>query len=50
MTICEVCGEEEDTVTKCKTCGTTFCEFCGSVDDKQCIACLETDNEDDDDE
>ena len=50
MTICEVCGEEEDIVTKCKTCGTNFCEFCGSVDDKQCIACLETDNEDDDDE
>jgi hypothetical protein len=49
MTICEVCGEEEDIVTKCKTCGTQFCEFCGSVDDKTCIACLDNIYEDDDD-
>ena len=49
MTICELCGEEEDIVTKCKTCGMQFCEFCGSVEEKQCIECLETDDEDDDD-
>ena len=45
MPKCEVCEEDEDTVTKCKTCGTTFCEYCGSAEDKQCILCL--DNEDD---
>ncbi len=49
MPICEVCGEEEDTVTNCKTCGTKFCEYCGSVEDKKCILCLDNTDEDDDD-
>ena len=53
MPICEFCGVEEDIVTKCKTCGTKFCEYCGSVEDKQCIECLdnidETDTVKDDD-
>jgi hypothetical protein len=50
MPICEMCGEEEDIVTKCKTCGMQFCEFCGSVDDKQCIECLDNSDDDNDDD
>ena len=50
MPTCEVCGEDEDTVTKCKTCGIKFCEYCGSREDKLCIQCMEDDDEDDDDE
>lgn len=50
MPTCEVCGEVEDSVTKCKTCGTKFCEYCGYVDDKLCIECMDSDDEDDDDE
>ena len=41
LPVCEVCGEEETTVTKCKTCGTKFCEYCGSNDDKLCIECMD---------
>ena len=50
MPICEVCGEEETSTTKCKTCGTKFCEYCDSVEDKLCIQCMDNDDEDDDDE
>ena len=52
MPICNVCGEEEEKVTKCKTCGTNFCEYCGEVEAKQCIDCLDgsDDDEDSDDE
>jgi hypothetical protein len=41
MPICEICGEEEKTVTKCKICDARFCEYCGSTEDKKCIECLE---------
>ena len=50
MPTCEVCGEEEYSVTKCKTCGTKFCEYCGSMEDKLCIQCMDYDDEDDDEE
>jgi hypothetical protein len=42
---CEVCGEEEDTLTKCKKCGVKFCEYCGSVEGKLCIDCIENDDD-----
>jgi len=41
MPKCEICGEEEEHVYKCKKCGTAFCEFCGSPEDKLCIDCLD---------
>ena len=47
MPICEICGEEENTVIKCKTCEVRFCEYCGSVEDKKCIECLELRDEED---
>ena len=47
MPICEFCGVEEDVVTNCKICGTKFCEYCGSVEDKQCIECLDNIDEND---
>lgn len=40
MTVCEICGAEEE-VTKCKRCGTPFCENCGSVMNKLCVDCLD---------
>ena len=46
MPTCELCGEVEDSVTKCKTCGKNFCEYCGHVDDKLCIECMDSDDED----
>ena len=49
MPTCEVCGEEESSVTKCKTCGTKFCEYCGSVEERQCIVCLEDGDDDEED-
>jgi hypothetical protein len=48
--ICEVCGVEEDTITKCKTCGIKFCEYCGSVEERKCIDCLDNDEDDYDDD
>jgi hypothetical protein len=47
MPTCEVCGEEEETVTKCKSCGTRFCEYCGLVEDKQCMVCQDFNDEGD---
>ncbi|HUS77223.1 MAG TPA: hypothetical protein VM050_00965 [Patescibacteria group bacterium] len=41
MPKCEICEEEEEHVYKCKKCGTAFCEFCGSSEDKLCIDCLD---------
>ena len=49
MPICELCGEEETSVIKCMICSTRFCEYCGSVEDKKCIECLDYADEDDDD-
>ena len=48
MPICEVCGEDETTVTKCKTCGLNFCEYCGEVETKQCIECDDGSDDDED--
>ena len=53
MPICEMCGENESSITKCKKCGLKFCEYCGEVEAKQCIECFDgsdDDNGDDDDD
>ena len=53
MPICAICGENEDQVTKCKTCGEKFCVDCGNTNTKLCFYCEEDtvdDNTDDDDE
>jgi hypothetical protein len=41
LSTCEICGEVESPITKCKTCGRKFCEYCGSDEDTLCIECLE---------
>jgi hypothetical protein len=38
---CEICGEEADKLTKCKSCGAKFCEDCGSTIEKLCEFCAE---------
>ena len=53
MPICEICGEDSDKVTKCKSCGYKFCEDCGDEGGKVCIYCeedIEDDESDDEDE
>jgi len=40
MPECEVCGEQVEKVTTCKSCGTRFCEDDGDPTEKQCIYCL----------
>jgi predicted ATP-dependent serine protease len=44
--VCDICGETEDRLYKCKQCGARFCEWCGSIDDSLCSNCF--DEEDDD--
>jgi hypothetical protein len=41
MPECEICGEEADKLIKCKSCGTKFCEDCGSFPEKLCEFCAE---------
>lgn len=41
MSECEICGEEEDHLIKCKQCGKYFCEYCGSAEEKLCFDCLD---------
>jgi len=41
MTRCEFCYVEEERIYKCKKCGTRFCMYCGSPEDKLCLRCLE---------
>ena len=41
MSMCELCGEYEPTIFKCKICGTLFCEYCGDCEEEVCINCLE---------
>ena len=41
MSMCELCGEYEPTIFKCKICGTLFCEYCGDGEEEVCINCLE---------
>lgn len=50
MPICAICGEDMETVVKCKQCGEKFCVDCGSPDDKLCIYCLDEDDEWDEDD
>ena len=50
MPSCDVCGEEVEFVTACKTCGDWFCAECGEVDTKQCVYCLEDEDMDDEHE
>ena len=40
MPECELCGENEAKLYKCKTCGTMFCEYCGVVEDRICLNCM----------
>jgi hypothetical protein len=53
LTICGLCREEAEDLTKCKKCGQMFCEYCGDIDIKTCWDCSEEDDEngdsDDDD-
>ena len=56
MPKCDLCGIDEDQLYKCKECGRKFCEWCGDVNEKMCIDCLDAlededwDDEDDDEE
>jgi len=50
MPECEICGETDVTLYRCKKCGSRFCEYCGSVDDKLCIDCLEEEGYEEEDE
>ncbi len=43
MPECEICGEEADRLITCKSCGTKFCEDCGSPMEKLCEFCAEDD-------
>jgi hypothetical protein len=47
---CEICGEEADKFTKCKSCGAKFCEDCGSVIEKLCEFCAEEQKHGDDED
>jgi hypothetical protein len=48
MPECEICGEEADKLTICKSCGCKFCEDCGSPVEKLCEFCAEEDEYDGD--
>ena len=48
MPICGQCGEESDHVTKCTTCGDSFCADCGDANKKLCLYCIDDDDEDTD--
>ena len=50
MSICEICGEESNQVTECKTCEEKFCAECGDVNKKLCYYCGDDDEDDDSDE
>ena len=50
MSICAICGEESNQVTKCKMCGETFGAGCGEADEKLCYYCGDDDEDDDSDE
>lgn len=40
MPKCELCGENEEKLYRCETCGTMFCEYCGVVEDRICLNCM----------
>ena len=48
MPHCDICGEDVEHVTKCKTCGEKFCTDCGEVEPKECVYCLDSEEVDDD--
>lgn len=50
MPECEICGEEADKFTKCKSCGAKFCEDCGSTVEKLCEFCAEEQKHGDDED
>ena len=50
ISLCAICGQEENAVVKCKTCEARFCEYCGSVEDKKCIECLKLGDEADEED
>jgi hypothetical protein len=46
MPECQLCGETEEELYRCKKCKSMFCEYCGSPEDKACIDCLDSEEED----
>lgn len=46
MPECQLCGETEEELTRCKKCKSMFCEYCGSQEEKTCIDCLDSEEED----
>ena len=50
MPKCELCGENEEKIIRCKECGSKFCEDCGSPVERLCINCLEMYFEEDSEE
>jgi hypothetical protein len=50
MPECEICGEDVETVYRCKNCDASFCEYCGSRVEKLCIDCLDKEEVSDEDE
>ena len=50
MPECEICGETDVETYRCKKCGTLFCEYCGSAEDKLCLDCIEEEEYEEDDE
>ena len=48
MPVCDICGESEDSLYRCKQCGARFCEWCGSIDDKLCSNCFDEEEDDTD--
>jgi hypothetical protein len=49
MSVCSICGEDTDSLIKCKECGARFCEYCGDHEDKLCDYCYDEDTIDDED-
>lgn len=41
MRHCDICGEEVEFVTKCKSCDERFCIDCGEIESKECVYCQE---------
>ena len=43
---CQICGNNVEKTYKCTVCGEKFCEWCGDVNDKICIDCLDSQEQD----
>jgi len=47
---CDLCGETEPKVYTCKVCGSKFCEYCGSIEDRTCTDCMDYDEDEESDD